>query len=116
VLEQFPEAAFLEFRLRTGRRHQIRIQAWHHGHPLVGERMYRDAAELPEQERARAHEVRNGATTTDLRALLATFPRQALHARRIACLHPATHRRVAFEAELARDIAALVARLREREA
>ena len=114
VLEQFSAAALLELRLRTGRRHQIRIQAWHHGHPLVGERMYCDHADEAEKTGGGGRERRTRATPEDARAMLTTFPRQALHARRVSCVHPVTGRLVTFEAELAGDMARLVARLRER--
>lgn len=38
VAETFATTALIEVRLETGKQHQIRVQAWRHGHPLVGER------------------------------------------------------------------------------
>lgn len=45
VLERFAAHTLLEIRLETGRKHQIRVQMQHHGHPIVGDRKYgsRDA-------------------------------------------------------------------------
>ncbi len=43
---------------------------------------------------------------------LRTFPRQALHARRIAFTHPATGERVALEAPLPDDMKTLLAAAR----
>lgn len=89
VLEHLRGASLLEVRLETGLKNQIRVQFRAAGHPLVGDRHY--AAE--EAREAKLH-------------------RQALHAWKLAFLHPATGRRVSFEAPLARDMADLVARLR----
>lgn len=93
VLEQFEWQALVEIRLVTGKRNQIRVQAGSRGHALVGERQYRfgrarDEAREPE------------------------FPRQALHAARLAFTHPRTRRRVAFSAELPDDMRRLLDRLR----
>jgi 23S rRNA pseudouridine1911/1915/1917 synthase len=40
TLRQFPGRALLEVRLATGRKHQIRVQLAHRGHPVVGDRKY----------------------------------------------------------------------------
>lgn len=91
VLESFGDASLIEVRLRTGRRNQIRIQARLRGHTLVGEQRYVYGPDA-------------------LRTI--PFPRQALHARRLAFRHPADDRPVEFEAPLPADFTALVARLR----
>jgi 23S rRNA pseudouridine1911/1915/1917 synthase len=88
--ETFAFATLLELRLETGRQHQIRVQAWRHGHPLLGERDYRDAD--------------RGAPTE--------FARQALHARQLAFEHPHTGRGVRFEAAVPDDFRHLLRRLR----
>ena len=89
VLERLPGVTLLEVRLETGLKNQIRVQFRAFGHPLVGDRHYA-AAEVQE---------------VDLR-------RQALHAARLAFDHPATGRRVVFEAPVAADLERLLARLR----
>ena len=86
VLESFTDAALLEVRLHTGKRNQIRIQAAQRGHALIGERQYAKRA-MP-------------------------FPRQALHAYRLAFAHPIDGRRLTFEAPLPKDLAELLERLR----
>jgi 23S rRNA pseudouridine1911/1915/1917 synthase len=91
VVERFGSASLLEVRLVTGRRNQIRIQAGLHGHPLVGEQQYA----------ARADAIRR-----------IDFSRQALHAFRLALLHPLSGQRLRFEAPLPHDFAALLSRLR----
>lgn len=91
VVERLKGAALLEVRLVTGRRNQIRIQARLRGHTLVGERRYVYGPD-------------------SLRTI--QFPRQALHARRLAFTHPGDQRPLAFEAPIPDDLADLIARLR----
>ena len=78
-----------EVRLQTGKRNQIRIQAALRGHPLIGERQY-----LTEQTNAIG------------------WPRQALHAHRLAFRHPVDGRPLSFESPLPRDLTRLVESLR----
>ncbi|MGE3842407.1 MAG: RluA family pseudouridine synthase [Vicinamibacterales bacterium] len=87
-------AALLEVRLTTGKRHQIRAQAWLNGHPLIGERMY------------------VAVTATHVPPIFA-FERQALHACRLSFHHPRTEELLAFEREPPSDFRQLVDRLRE---
>src|SRR5438270_4285715 len=93
VLERLEGASLIEVTLVTGRRNQIRIQARLRGHTLVGEQRYTYGPEA-------------------LRSI--AFPRQALHAYRLAFTHPADGRSLTFEAPLPDDMIALVARLRRR--
>src|SRR5262245_2801486 len=69
--------ALLRCRLVTGRRHQIRVHLAARGWPIVGDAEYGEP---------RWSEVRDSA----LAAALRTFPRQALHAWRVAFDHPVT--------------------------
>jgi 23S rRNA pseudouridine1911/1915/1917 synthase len=91
VLETFDEASLLEVRLQTGKRNQIRLQARLRGHTLIGEQRYVFGPEA-------------------LRPI--AFPRQALHAWRLAFRHPDDGRILTFEAPLAADMEELIARLR----
>lgn len=92
VLERFARATLLECALETGRTHQIRVHMADIGHPLVGDPVYgpRKAAQT----------------------LLSAFPRQALHAWRLALVHPATRSEMGWEAPLPEDFAALLESLR----
>ena len=82
-------------RLATGRTHQIRVHLAARGWPLVGDLTYGEP---------RWSQV----TDATLAATLRTFPRQALHAWRVAVVHPVTRERLLLEAPVPRDIEALL--------
>ena len=84
VLAKKGPVALVEFRIETGRMHQIRIHAAELGHPVVGDRTYGDAAKD--------------------RRLKVKPARHLLHAVELSFLHPKTHRRVAFVAPPPPDI------------
>ena len=44
VLEQFRKFSYLQFRIHTGRTHQIRVHMQHIGHPIVCDPVYGDGA------------------------------------------------------------------------
>ncbi|MBI3450946.1 MAG: RluA family pseudouridine synthase [Acidobacteria bacterium] len=87
IRERMPGATFLEARPRTGRTHQIRVHLKSAGHPIVGDALYGG-------DRGR------GAEGAAIREALRAFPRFALHAWRLVFTHPATGRRLTFEAPL----------------
>lgn len=76
VLERFNGFTLCEFRLETGRTHQIRVHAKHLGHPIVGD---------PEYGYKNQKFKLNG---------------QLLHARKLEFIHPKTQKKVSFECEL----------------
>jgi 23S rRNA pseudouridine1911/1915/1917 synthase len=92
LVEAFESTSLVEISLRTGKRNQIRLQARLRGHTLVGEQRYVFGPEL-------------------LRPI--AFPRQALHAWRLAFLHPANGKALQFEAPLPEDMKAMLAELRQ---
>ena len=88
--------ALVECRLETGRTHQIRVHMHSIGHPLIGDPVYGSARlerSLPEAARK--------------------FRRQALHAARLALIHPASGEAIAFESPLPADIEELLATLEQ---
>jgi 23S rRNA pseudouridine1911/1915/1917 synthase len=93
VVEEFRDTSMIEVRLETGKRNQIRIQARLRGHTLIGEKRYVYGPEA-------------------LRPI--AFPRQALHAYRLAFRHPVDGREMTFEAPLPHDFNELLVRLRHR--
>jgi 23S rRNA pseudouridine1911/1915/1917 synthase len=91
-VEQFEHCTLVECRLDTGRTHQIRVHMASIKHPLVGDPVYGKA------------KCGN--------AILAAFPRQALHAFRLALVHPVTGSEMHWEAPLPSDFASLLEQLR----
>jgi 23S rRNA pseudouridine1911/1915/1917 synthase len=92
-------AAQLDCRLATGRTHQIRVHLAHAGHPLIGDKVYGGRAG---RAAARLGEPGPG---------IARFARQALHARRLGFVHPATAETLLFESPLPADLRGLLALL-----
>jgi len=95
VLERFAGAARIEARLETGRTHQVRVHMAALGCPLLGDETYG----RPPRDRG-------------LRAIADALGRQALHARSLAFLHPATGKRLAFSSPRPADMEAALAALR----
>ncbi|HWP65666.1 MAG TPA: RluA family pseudouridine synthase [Candidatus Limnocylindria bacterium] len=100
VLERLPGASLVRLTPHTGRTHQLRVHMQSLGHPIVGDRLY-----------GGARRVTRG-TLPPAAAAIQAFPRQALHAHRLAFTHPRTHEPLAFEADLPDDIRALLDELR----
>jgi 23S rRNA pseudouridine1911/1915/1917 synthase len=93
VVERFAAATLLRCRLETGRTHQIRVHLHSIGHPLVGDPAYGKKS--------------GGAIAQALR-----FPRQALHAEKLALLHPQSGKPMTWHAGLPQDMQDLIRTLR----
>ncbi|MCU0291661.1 MAG: RluA family pseudouridine synthase [Thermoanaerobaculaceae bacterium] len=100
VRERFDGASLLECRLVTGRTHQVRVHMAHIGHALVGDQAYAGKQWRNLTDRQKAAACRD-------------FPRQALHAWKLAITHPVTGELMTFEAPVPADIEALLDTLRE---
>ena len=86
----------LSCELETGRTHQIRVHMTHIGHPLVADPIY-----------APGFATKANKLPDDLRDIVQTLGRQALHAAELGFEHPATGEEMFFEAPLPDDLAAL---------
>ncbi len=93
VRERFDRCTLLECRLDTGRTHQIRVHLASIKHPLAGD---------PTYGRAKSGDAR-----------LDAFPRQALHAWRLALRHPSSGEELCWESPLPDDFAQLLESLRD---
>lgn len=76
VLQRFDGYTYMQFNLKTGRTHQIRVHTKYIGHPIVGDKTYGYANQKFNL---------NG---------------QLLHAERLEFIHPTTKQLVSFEAPL----------------
>lgn len=88
VLEQFKNAAYMEFRLETGRTHQIRVHMASIGHPLLGDTVY-------------------GNTKNPYK-----LNGQTLHAMTIGFIHPTTGEYLEVSAPIPEYFNALIKKLR----
>ena len=91
TLETFNGYSLCEFKLETGRTHQIRVHASHNGHPVVGDPLY-----APE----------SGKNKFGLTG-------QCLHAKKLGIVHPTTGEYMEFESELPEHFTRVLSRLRE---
>jgi 23S rRNA pseudouridine1911/1915/1917 synthase len=93
VKEYFERCTLVECRLETGRTHQIRVHMASIRHPLIGDPVY-------------------GKTKCGVAALDA-FPRQALHAWKLALEHPGSGEHMGWKSPLPEDFDTLLESLRE---
>ncbi|HET9123056.1 MAG TPA: 23S rRNA pseudouridine(1911/1915/1917) synthase RluD [Acidiferrobacteraceae bacterium] len=93
VRERYAAHTDLEVHLESGRTHQIRVHMAHIRHPVIGDPVYGSRSMAVPGAPELTLAVRN-------------FPRQALHAARLAFDHPVDGR-VEFEAELPSDLESL---------
>ncbi|WP_416139430.1 23S rRNA pseudouridine(1911/1915/1917) synthase RluD [Halomonas sp. HK25] len=100
VVERFRAHTHVRCRLETGRTHQIRVHLAHLRYPLVGDPVYGGRLKLPP------------GAAEPLKEILREFPRQALHARKLAFVHPGSGETVTFRSPLPDDILMLLDYLR----
>lgn len=92
IVERFVDCTLVECALETGRTHQIRVHMTSIGHPLVGDPVY-------------------GGGTSRV-PIGPEFGRQALHARRLGLVHPASGKPMLWKSSVPDDMAELIATAR----
>ncbi|MHC1706800.1 MAG: RluA family pseudouridine synthase [Bacteroidales bacterium] len=105
VLERFTYVTLIECTLETGRTHQIRAHMKHIGHPLFNDVNYG------------GERILKGTVFTKYRQFVENcfeiLRRQALHAKSLGFIHPATGEHMVFDSELPDDMMAVIDRWRK---
>jgi 23S rRNA pseudouridine1911/1915/1917 synthase len=96
VIRRFRAHTHVRVELETGRTHQIRVHLSHAGFPLVGDKVYGGRLGFPK------------GASDELRQALRGFPRQALHAARLAFAHPSSGHSFDFASPLPLDLRGLL--------
>lgn len=104
VLENLGYVSVVRCVLETGRTHQIRVHMKHIGHPLLNDARYG------------GDEILRGERSASYRKFVdncfAVCPRQALHARTLGFVHPATGKELFFSCDVPQDMTAMIERWR----
>lgn len=100
VLQEIGYVSLVECRLETGRTHQIRVHMKHINHPLFNDSNYG------------GDQILRGTTFTKYKQFVQNcfklIPRQALHAKTLGFIHPATGEKMLFDSELPEDMATVI--------
>lgn len=101
VRERFAGFTYVDVKLETGRTHQIRVHFAHRRHALVGDPIYGGRLALPK------------GASEEVIQVLRHFKRQALHATRLAFVHPVSQQSMNFEVAPPKDFQCLIDTLRK---
>ena len=96
LIKRFQHHTHVRCLLETGRTHQIRVHMAHIKHALIGDPLYAGRPRLPK-----------GASAALIQGLQG-FTRQALHARHLSLVHPASGDTISWEAALPEDLVSLL--------
>ena len=95
-LKNIPKISFIECDLETGRTHQIRVHMTYKGNPLLGDKQYGKK------------NIKFKKINEDFMEKLKLLNRQALHAKSLGFIHPATKEYISFESKLPSDFQKLL--------
>jgi 23S rRNA pseudouridine1911/1915/1917 synthase len=96
VLKEYEYLSLVRLHLKTGRTHQIRVHLTHIGHPVFGDPTYNG--------RSNTWNGLSGKKSQQAGNLLKLISRQALHAKTIGFIHPASKEFMKFDSELPKDM------------
>lgn len=99
VMQTFTDFSLVEVSLETGRTHQIRVHMAFIKHPLVADPIYAKKVKLPKNMSAQVEEA------------IKKLNRQALHAKRLGLIHPATQKYMEWTIALPNDMQELLEKL-----
>lgn len=105
VLERFGYVTLVQCVLETGRTHQIRVHMKHIGHPLFNDDFYG------------GDKIVKGTVYAKYKQFIdncfAICPRQALHAKTLGFVHPATNEEMYFESTVPEDMEKVIEKWRK---
>ncbi len=82
VIKEFNNLSLVNFKLETGRTHQIRVHSSYIGHPILGDDLYGNKSDI--------------------------INRQALHSYKISFTHSKTRKKMCFEIDLPKDMLSIL--------
>lgn len=104
LIEEMGYVSLVECRLETGRTHQIRVHMSYIGHPVFNDDTYG------------GDQILWGTTYAKYRQFVQNcfnmIPRQALHAKTLGFVHPATGKEMMFDSELPSDMSEVIEKWR----
>ena len=101
ILEKYEGYSLLKVNLDTGRTHQIRVHLSHIGYPIVGDPLYGNRNKF------------SSGTNEELKSIISSFKRQALHAQALDLVHPSSGKLISFNAEIPEDMETLINQIKE---
>ena len=95
-----PTLSLVEYRLKTGRTHQIRVHMKFKGNPILGDKSYKKKLKKLKD------------VDPEINEIIKKIYRQCLHAKSLGFLHPTKNQRLFFESKLPNDLHKIVKKLR----
>ena len=95
-----PTLSLVEYKLKTGRTHQIRVHMKFKGNPILGDKSYKKKLKKLKD------------VDPELNEIIKKIDRQCLHAESLGFLHPTKNQRLFFESKLPNDLHKIVKKLR----
>ena len=95
-----PTLSLVEYRLKTGRTHQIRVHMKFKGNPILGDKSYNKKLKKLKY------------IDPEINEIIKKIDRQCLHAKSLGFLHPTKNQRLFFESKLPNDLHKIVKKLR----
>ena len=99
--ESYEGYSLLTVNLETGRTHQIRVHLSHAGFPIIGDPVYGSRNKF------------SSGTGEQLKKIIASFGRQALHAAELELIHPTKKEMINFKVDLPMDMQSLIEKLKD---
>jgi len=95
-----PTLSLVEYRLKTGRTHQIRVHMKFKGNPILGDKSYKKKLKKLKD------------VDPEINEIIKKIDRQCLHAKSLGFLHPTKNQKLFFESKLPNDLHKIVKKLR----